>query len=717
MKNYFFLVTFVFAAKTTNAADPTVAPAAPTALPVNVISLFSNSYTNTTVNTWLTNWSAPAATITEVNLDFAGNTVKRYTTLDYCGVELPWPYLDISTMDFVHVDVWTGNNGNFGVKLVDVGPDGNGGTADDTEAEKSFWGLTQNAWNSIDIPLSDFYINGVNGPTVGRTHLSLMVLTGGGNTIFLDNFYFYKPPGIIVPTPSAAAPTPTQQHSNAISLFCSKWSYINEPVNTWSTSWGNATVTNINIAGNLTKKYTNLNVAGIDFTNPVIDVSNMDSIHFDLWTPDCTGLKVKLTDFGADGVFGGNNDVDAEITVTPQLNNWVSYNIALSDFAGLTTKNHLALMILTSANPNTVLYLDNVYFFQAMPKPTSTAPTPTKLASEVISLYSNVYTNVVIDNWATTSEADVSDVAINTNATKRFANLRTAAIDFYSAPINATNMNYLHLNVWTSERSAFKITLRDLGANGLYDNIDDSEKEIEIEAGVAYGWYTIEIPLAEFQGNQGLTAKAHLGQMILSGNDGLFFIDNIYFSKNATDPTKLLTFEALRQGTFARLKWSSTFEQNNAGYRIQASSNGINWATIGFVNANNTTATADYNFVDSFPLNGRNVFRLQQVNVFNQIKTSDNRELDFGDPTIAVQVWPNPASNFIIVKVGRIFSSGIYDIIDLNGRKVKSGMMNVSNANSSIRIDISNLQNGQYFIRYNDGKETNLSTKFIKGKF
>ncbi len=713
-----FFVVLIFATKSTNAADPTAAPAAPTALPANVISLFSNSYTNTSVDTWLTNWSAPAATITVNNLDFGGNTVKKYTTLDYCGVELPWPYLNISTMDFVHVDVWTGNNTNFGVKLKDVGPDGNGGTADDTEAERSFNNLTPNTWNGIDIPLSEFYITGTSGPTVGRTHLSLMVLTGGGNTIFLDNFYFYKPAGIVVPEPTVAALTPTQQHSNAISLFCSKWSFSDRPVNTWSTSWGNATVSNINIASNLTKKYTGLNVAGIDFANPVIDVSNMDSIHFDVWTPDCTGLRVKFIDFGVDSIFGGGNDANGEITVTPQLNNWVSYDIALSSFTGLTARKQLALMVLTSVNANTVLYLDNVYFFQAMPKPNVAAPIPTKLATEVISLYSNTYTNVPIDNWASTSQVDVSDFSISGNATKRFANLRSAAIDFLGAPVNASSMEYLHFNVWTDNPSELYVTLRDLGANGLYDNIDDSQKELVVKKGRAYQWFTVEIPLTDFFVSQGLTSKMHLGQLVInSGNDGLYFIDNIYFSKKATDPTKLLSFEAVREGLFARLKWSSTFEQNNAGYNVQVSSNGINWKTLGFVNANNSSTTANYSFVDSFPINGKNVFRLEQVSIFNKIKNSENRELDFGDPANAVQVWPNPASSFITLKVGRIFTSGTYDIVSADGKKVSSGTINLANANSSININISKLQNGQYFIRYNDGKETRLSTSFFKGKF
>jgi hypothetical protein len=120
------------------------------------------------------------------------------------------------------------------------------------------------------------------------------------------------------------------------------------------------------------KKYTNLVFAGIEFTSAPINASTMTHFHMDVWTPDATdppaAFRIKLVDFGADGAFGGGDDVEHEITLnsgtTPALvsGQWSRLEIPLSAFTGLTTREHLAQLIL-SGDPNTV-YVDNVYFFR-----------------------------------------------------------------------------------------------------------------------------------------------------------------------------------------------------------------------------------------------------------------------------------------------------------------------------------------------------------------
>ena len=101
-----------------------------------------------------------------------------------------------------------------------------------------------------------------------------------------------------------------------------------------------------------------------------VDASEMTHFHMDLWTPDATAdpaaFKVKLVDFGADGAYDGGDDVEHELTftaaTTPALETgtWVSLDIPLSDFTGLTTRGAIAQLII-SGDPNTV-YVDNIYF-------------------------------------------------------------------------------------------------------------------------------------------------------------------------------------------------------------------------------------------------------------------------------------------------------------------------------------------------------------------
>lgn len=167
--------------------------------------------------------------------------------------------------------------------------------------------------------------------------------------------------------PSTPAPTPTADPGDVISLFSDV--YTGHPVDTWSAAWDMADVEDYLIGSDSTRKYTNLIFAGIEFTTTTVDASSMTHFHIDVWTPDPTGapavFKIKLVDFGADGVWdgGANDDVEHEITLdesTMNTGSWVSMDLPLADFTNLTTREHLAQLII-SGDPNTV-YVDNVYF-------------------------------------------------------------------------------------------------------------------------------------------------------------------------------------------------------------------------------------------------------------------------------------------------------------------------------------------------------------------
>jgi len=168
--------------------------------------------------------------------------------------------------------------------------------------------------------------------------------------------------------PQEAAPTPTHAQADVISLFSN--AYNDVTVDTWSAGWDDADLEDVQVGGSDVKRYSNLVFAGIEFTSQTIDASEMTHFHMHVWTPDATdppaAFRIKLVDFGADGVFGGGDDVEHEITLdattTPALvsGQWSSLDIPLSAFSGLTTRGHLAQLII-SGDPNTV-YVDNVYF-------------------------------------------------------------------------------------------------------------------------------------------------------------------------------------------------------------------------------------------------------------------------------------------------------------------------------------------------------------------
>lgn len=169
------------------------------------------------------------------------------------------------------------------------------------------------------------------------------------------------------------------------------------------------------------------------------------------------------------------------------------------------------------------------------PSPVAGAPVPSHLPADVISLFSDSYTNVAVDTWSASWDvADVADVSVQGNPAKKYSNLSYAGIEFLGAHVvNASTMTHFHIDVWAAAGTSFKVKLVDFGANGVYGGADDKEQELTFTSASnpAFnpgGWSSLDIPLSAFTN---LTTRAHLAQLILAGDAGAVYVDNLYFHK------------------------------------------------------------------------------------------------------------------------------------------------------------------------------------------
>lgn len=202
---------------------------------------------------------------------------------------------------------------------------------------------------------------------VARGGAGTIEVVGGGTALVTARLGTVDVTGTLTVTatapPATAAPTPTLPQADVISLFSD--AYSNVVVDTWSAEWDAADVSDVLLAGNATKFYRNLSFAGIEFTSAPIDATPMTHVHLDVFAPTGTVFRIKLVDFGADGVFGGGDDREHELpfgaTSTPAFTpgGWVALDVPLAAFAGLQTRGHLAQLILSGDTP--AVYVDNVY--------------------------------------------------------------------------------------------------------------------------------------------------------------------------------------------------------------------------------------------------------------------------------------------------------------------------------------------------------------------
>ena len=158
---------------------------------------------------------------------------------------------------------------------------------------------------------------------------------------------------------ASATPPPTRNPEDVISIYSSAYTDIGADVlPDWGQSQFGSSFGEYDLNGDKMLQYTNLSYQGIAFDDRKQDVSTMEFLHLDVWTPDLTVLKTFLI-----------NDTD-EVQVTSDLrvNQWTTINIPLSAFTdqGLTL-DQIRQFKFESEGPwprEGTVFVDNIYFWK-----------------------------------------------------------------------------------------------------------------------------------------------------------------------------------------------------------------------------------------------------------------------------------------------------------------------------------------------------------------
>ncbi|MBN2564578.1 MAG: hypothetical protein JXB46_02590 [Candidatus Eisenbacteria bacterium] len=177
--------------------------------------------------------------------------------------------------------------------------------------------------------------------------------------------------------------------------------------------------------------------------------------------------------------------------------------------------------------------------------PEGPAPAPTVPAGDVISLFSDVYNDVPVNNWHAPwdwSTGEVRDFEIFGDNVKVYTDLNFAGVEFVGENLinlAGAGMTHFHMDVWAPSGGLFKVKLVDFGPNGYYDGpgSDDSSGELLLNGGTdpqffSGQWSPLEIPLSTFEA-AGLTEQAeHLANLVISSSDvHTVIVDNVYFHR------------------------------------------------------------------------------------------------------------------------------------------------------------------------------------------
>ena len=186
-------------------------------------------------------------------------------------------------------------------------------------------------------------------------------------------------------------------------------------------------------------------------------------------------------------------------------------------------------------------------------------------------------------------------------------------------------------------------------------------------------------------------------------------------------PVTLLSFSGYKQGSVNILRWTTSSEQNNVGFEVQRSADGINYSAIGFVNSQApggiSQSDLHYTFTDNNPAS-KQFYRLRQVDIDGRSKLSNIVLIKEDQPlTFAIGgLFPNPASSQVHVIVNAPSRNRVTLVMtDIAGRIVLTQKATVETGSNTITVGIGHLAQGSYLVKLvcDNGCDATVN-KFIK---
>ena len=166
---------------------------------------------------------------------------------------------------------------------------------------------------------------------------------------------------------------------------------------------------------------------------------------------------------------------------------------------------------------------------------------------------------------------------------------------------------------------------------------------------------------------------------------------------NTSLPVEFLDFYLDVKQNSIDLSWHTATEENNDYFIVERSINGREFKPLGKVDGyGTTTETQSYYFLDNFPANGQNYYRLKQVDFNQDYEYSGVISFEFQNKVPSLKIYPNPVTERLYFESNT--NQNYVQILNTLGQVVFEKKYQVSN----VSIDINNLQGGIYFLKNNE---------------
>jgi len=181
-------------------------------------------------------------------------------------------------------------------------------------------------------------------------------------------------------------------------------------------------------------------------------------------------------------------------------------------------------------------------------------------------------------------------------------------------------------------------------------------------------------------------------------------------------PIKLTSFTVQTRDGVNIVKWTSDTEYNSRYYRVERSSDGVNFVQIAELPSRNSSLPESYSYGDNDYTTGSNFYRLKLVDMDGSFTYSKIVKVYNGAPgDYALKVIPNPVHKEFTVSTSFPDKGLVYvRISDITGKLMKQTTEQVSKGYQTLQINqLETLAPGTYFIELKQ-KDYSRHAKFVK---
>ncbi len=144
------------------------------------------------------------------------------------------------------------------------------------------------------------------------------------------------------------------------------------------------------------------------------------------------------------------------------------------------------------------------------------------------------------------------------------------------------------------------------------------------------------------------------------------------------------------------LSWKTSKEDNNKHFEVEKSLDGVTFSKIGKIKGNGTTTEANsYSFLDVSAAQGKNYYRLKQVDTDGKKHLSDvvsiNKETA-NNFTVVSMTPPTDKDNIFEVTINAVGEDELdYTILDMKGNEIYTQKQKLKKGINVITIDLSEI--------------------------